>query len=111
MHCGFRHQPRGSPAAFSSDIVASNVADFRHLDSDQLVMFVSGVAHSLIVQLDSVALKSRLSALADEDSDDEFEKLACDFLTSAIDNVYGVETLLVERSKSDGHTVRLAVWL
>ena len=112
LHCGFRHQPRGSPAAFSSDIVASNVADFRHLDSDQLVMFVSGVAHQLIVQLDSVALKARLSALAGEDSDDDdFEKLACDFVTSAIDNLCGIETLLVERSKSDGHTVRLAVWL
>jgi len=112
MHCGHCHKPRGSPAAFSSDIVASNVADFRHLDSDQLVTFASGVAHQLIVQLDSVALKSRLAAIAGEDSDDDvFEKLACDLVTGAIDNLCGVETLLVERSRSDGHTVKLAVWL
>ena len=105
MQCGNCHTARGAPAAFSCDIVASNVEHFRPLSSDHLVTMVTGITHTLTSQLTTAATKSRFIHLTargrdtDEDSsEDEFEKLSLDLLTSAIDNLCAIETLLVERT-------------
>ena len=105
MHCGNCHKPRGAPAAFSADIVASNVEHFRPLSSDHLVTMVTGISHTLTAQLTTAATKSRFLHLTargrdtdDDSSEDEFEKLSCDLLTSAIDNLCAIEALLVERT-------------
>ena len=101
--CGFFHGSRGSPSPYSLDIYASNVVDFRRLDSEQLVSMALGVAQQLIAQLSHVATKAQCNpdilAPADHMWQDaaDFNRVCKGPITTALDQLCAVEAIMQQR--------------
>ena len=102
--CGNYHGSRGSPSPYSLDIYASNVVDFRRLDSEQLVSMALGVAQQLIAQLSHVATKAQYNPDILAPADHMWQDTAADLnrvckgpITTALDQLCAVETIMQQR--------------